>query len=96
MSHTDYDVKKLLSLSNVMSLTFYLLFGSPLLYYLWLGTTSILLVEVALSVDRMNRTTPQLAVPQLDDRYCNRCGSMVTALQLRCPTCAALAVDAPG
>jgi hypothetical protein len=96
MSHTDYDVKKLLSLSNVMSLTFYLLFGSPLFYYLWLGTTSILLVEVALSVDRMTRTTPQLAVSQLDDRYCTRCGSMVTAMQLRCPTCTTLAVDATG
>ena len=95
MSHANYDVKKLLSLSNVLSLTFYFLLGSPLFYFLWLGTTSILLVEVALTVDKMARAAPQVAEPQLGERYCTLCGSMVSATQLRCPTCNTLAVDAP-
>lgn len=95
MSHADYDVKKLLSLSNVLSLTFYFIFGSPLFYFLWLGTTSILLVEVALTVDKMTRAAPRVAEPQLGDRYCTLCGSMVSATQLRCPTCKLLALDAP-
>lgn len=96
MSHADYDVKKLLSLSNVLSLAFYFLFGSPLFYFLWLGTTSILLVEVALTVDRMTHVNPRLSVSQLGDRYCTLCGSMVTAAQLRCPNCATLAVNVTG
>jgi hypothetical protein len=96
MSLADYDVKKLLSLSNVLSLTFYFLIGSPLFYFLWLGTTSMLLVEVAWTVNRMTCANPQLALSQLGDRYCTLCGSMVTATQLRCPNCATLAVDATG
>jgi len=96
MAHAEYDVKKMLSLSNVLSLTLYFVFGSPLFYFLWLGTTSLLLVEVALTVDRMNRAAPGIAAPQLGDRYCTMCGSMVAATQLRCPNCATPAMDSVG